>query len=343
MLCPGCGSKYLEGAKFCGSCGYNLVSGERTCPACKEVILPGNKFCTNCGARIQENAATGGEPEKGEEKAELTLDQIRDMAAGFRYNALSPLSGFRDPEKKGETGKIRLDKDLLEAVLTPERAFYVTGMSTEKSFQKILLIKESECYLWTDEGGRAVISKGENPKNYFETLFNEIGRGITKDNQHVVVLRQGEIEVLKAIDAFCESLELIHVTPVFATKVQIERFLNGGQELEPFLKGLSEKGLIKLLGLENTVIKLEEKGREIAKALTDYDYFYSLVILTEGSEEYPSINLSSSRGQLYMFTNPKDGEDIVIRSIHSEGLRSLLHWAWASGLSMDSRVAGSQS
>lgn len=333
MLCPKCGSKYLEGARFCGQCGYDLSSGERTCPACKAAVLPGNRFCTHCGTRVEESADSHSRSEIGEWTDALTLDQIRDLAAVSRYNALSPIAPFHDPAKKGGTGKILLDKDLLEPVLRPERAFYVTRMSPEGSFQKVLLIKGARSVLWTDEGGHVVISKGGNLKEFFETLVSEIGSGVTEGEQDLMVMTQDEIEVLKATEAFCESLEMIHVTPAFATKIQIGKFMDEGRELEPLLKSLLEKGLIRVLGRENSVIKMEEKGKQIAEALTDYDSFYSIVSLTEGSKEYPSIHLSSSRGRLYMLSNPKDGEHVLIRSIHPEGLRSILNWAWASGLS----------
>ena len=65
MICPGCGTEYEEGKKFCTNCGSKLEAKpvevvqevvqepvEKTCPGCGVVVAEGMKFCNQCGTRI---------------------------------------------------------------------------------------------------------------------------------------------------------------------------------------------------------------------------------------------------------------------------------------------------
>jgi class 3 adenylate cyclase len=54
--CPHCGSANRAAAKFCGTCGTNLL-GEVVCAACGSRNDPGQRFCNDCGVAIQ--PATG--------------------------------------------------------------------------------------------------------------------------------------------------------------------------------------------------------------------------------------------------------------------------------------------
>ena len=47
MRCSACGTENRTGAKFCGSCGTQLVL---TCAQCGSELSPTNKFCDSCGA-----------------------------------------------------------------------------------------------------------------------------------------------------------------------------------------------------------------------------------------------------------------------------------------------------
>ncbi|MBI4736478.1 MAG: SPFH domain-containing protein [candidate division NC10 bacterium] len=49
--CPRCGKNVTAQAKFCPACGVDLKATV-TCGHCKTVVPPGTKFCTNCGEAI---------------------------------------------------------------------------------------------------------------------------------------------------------------------------------------------------------------------------------------------------------------------------------------------------
>ncbi len=53
--CNHCGAVILPGAKFCPSCGAQVL---QVCPACGSSVAPGSNFCQNCGTRL------AGEKEK---------------------------------------------------------------------------------------------------------------------------------------------------------------------------------------------------------------------------------------------------------------------------------------
>ncbi len=59
MTCPKCGAEVLEGLKFCGSCGAQLV---RTCRKCGSPLAPGLKFCGECGTPWEETPGTHEQP-----------------------------------------------------------------------------------------------------------------------------------------------------------------------------------------------------------------------------------------------------------------------------------------
>lgn len=49
LICPGCGSKINENAKFCPECGKPII---RNCPKCGTQVNPGTKFCPECGEKL---------------------------------------------------------------------------------------------------------------------------------------------------------------------------------------------------------------------------------------------------------------------------------------------------
>ncbi len=48
--CPKCNAMVPTGAKFCPSCGQSMVGGK--CPKCNAQLAPGAKFCPECGEKI---------------------------------------------------------------------------------------------------------------------------------------------------------------------------------------------------------------------------------------------------------------------------------------------------
>jgi membrane protease subunit (stomatin/prohibitin family) len=54
--CPGCGTPYKEGARFCAECGKILAV---TCPKCNAAVEQGAKFCPACGEKLQKTCECG--------------------------------------------------------------------------------------------------------------------------------------------------------------------------------------------------------------------------------------------------------------------------------------------
>lgn len=49
IVCPDCGHKNSDGARFCSACGKSL---ESFCPNCKQKVDKSDKFCPNCGKKL---------------------------------------------------------------------------------------------------------------------------------------------------------------------------------------------------------------------------------------------------------------------------------------------------
>jgi predicted amidophosphoribosyltransferase len=60
-ICPKCGTKNSEKARFCNSCGAELEKNpppERTCPSCGAKNEEGARFCNSCGVQLPEKDIT---------------------------------------------------------------------------------------------------------------------------------------------------------------------------------------------------------------------------------------------------------------------------------------------
>lgn len=59
--CPSCETKCSADAKFCTSCGTELLR-KTVCQSCNTENLPGAKFCTNCGSSLINNVNNNENP-----------------------------------------------------------------------------------------------------------------------------------------------------------------------------------------------------------------------------------------------------------------------------------------
>lgn len=57
LVCPECGEKNINDAKFCASCGYKFAEKKEKkvmyCPNCGDEYEIGQKFCENCGFKLE--------------------------------------------------------------------------------------------------------------------------------------------------------------------------------------------------------------------------------------------------------------------------------------------------
>ena len=340
MLCPRCKTEYENGDVFCANCGLDLRTAARTCPTCGARLETDDVFCANCGSKVEvtqtkEIPVTAKSTDVEEAETALTRQLIKEIASSFECSYLSPLSSLYHGGKKEKVGKSPINEALLQVILEPEKAFYLTGMTREKSYQKVLLINDGTYYRWIDEDGRVVITREESPWKFLESICTDVTQNVTEAEPSLVVLKQKQVEILKGIDALCQALTEMKVVPAFTTLTQLKSFLGSGEEITGQVRELSQQHFIKLIGYDNPVITIEARGQEIVRALVDYDVYYTIQVLTEGVDEYPSFHLLARGSRLYMLTNPENGEDIVVRTLDASGLRSLINWAWLADLTLE--------
>lgn len=70
--CPDCGGGVSEEAKFCPSCGHQLVVFQR-CRECGKNLPPGARFCSRCGAGVSQEPGSAGCPHCGGENLREAL------------------------------------------------------------------------------------------------------------------------------------------------------------------------------------------------------------------------------------------------------------------------------
>ena len=59
VVCPSCGARAVDSARFCPSCGHSLKA---SCPSCKLPVEGGARFCPACGAALPTPATTPAPP-----------------------------------------------------------------------------------------------------------------------------------------------------------------------------------------------------------------------------------------------------------------------------------------
>ncbi len=348
MLCPGCKIEYRDGDIFCPGCGLDLRIAASICPVCGAQLKADDKFCPNCGSKVgvsaSKEAQVAARPAGAEEAGTvLTREFIQQIADSFECNYLSPLSSLCHGKKKERVGESPIDEALLQVILKPEKAFYLTAMTREKSSQKGLLIKNGACYRWVDEDGRVVITREESSRKFLDSIRNDVTRNITEAESSLLMLKREQLDILKGVYSLCHALTEMKVVPAFTNMDQLKSLLGSSEEIIEQVRELSRQGLIRLIGYDNPIITIEARGEEIAGALVDYDVYYTIQVLTEGVDAYPSFHLLARGSRLYMVTNPNNGEDIIFRTLDASGFRSLIDWAWLADLAPENTAPGMES
>jgi hypothetical protein len=355
VICPECKKKAAEGDIFCVECGFDLRTTGASCPACGTPSVPGDAFCTTCGARLgpgqtfeaaQVKTAVripvNGEPGRpAAEKSStvvkvgetlLTHGLIREIAATHEYTALSPLSALDLAEKRESKIDVPLDSSLLDAILSPSRAFYLTARAGSELSQTILMVRDSTCCRWMDKDGAVTISRETRPRDFIDHLCGDIYRTLSGSQESTVILKREQILILKGINSLGQALPQTKLRTVFTTYDHLKRFLQLDDGLKGQLRELEKIEMVKITGTGNPIITLGLKGGEIVTMLENYDVFYTLQVLTEGRDEFPSVYLILKGGRLYLVSNPKNDGDVVVRTLDKAGLRAVLNWMWSAGL-----------
>lgn len=262
----------------------------------------------------------------------LKHEEIKLIAESFEYNRLSPLSALHLSKKKGAEIKNPFATDVLEAILKPQKICDLTTLKQRQMVQKILLVKDSSFYRWIDEDGKVVISTEKNPRHFLDSIVGEIAATVSQSDRSVTLLKKEQIKILKGIYYLCQALIFLKVAVVFTTLGHLKSFLKAGDEMKGHVEELAQKGLIKCTGINDPIITLERMGEEIINVLENYDTFYHLQVMSEKSDEYPSLYLIARAGKLFMLSNPMDSDDVIIRTIDAAELRSILGWAWVTDL-----------
>jgi len=259
----------------------------------------------------------------------LDKDAVANIAGSHAYSALSPLAAFYQgpAEMKTET----IEPSVLNAVLEPERAFFLMQLTRDSFKQEVLLIKESSCYSWVEQDSDMSISKEENPRAFIEKSRKLLIQQIKNKETSLVSIKKKSLRVLAAAAALCKALSNINDAASFTTISHIGSLL-GEEVLQSQIKELSQQGFISCIGDDDPLIVLEKKGEDLLLLLNEYDRYFIIQILTEGAQEYPSFNFAAKNGTLSLITNPNGSDDIVIRALDPDGVSSLINWAWTKTL-----------
>ncbi len=354
MICPKCKAKALAGDEFCVDCGFDLRTAATNCPSCGMPFAAGDVFCGACGTRLVQDRDREGDTkvktraktaiaEKPEKPANEKLPKfskakgtilshklIKEIASSHEYNNISPLSALNPSEKKKKKVDIPLDSSILDAILKPSKSFYLTARAGNKLYQKILMVKDSTCCRWEDEDGTVLVNREKNPRDFIDYIYSEISKIILDSEKSLVTIKREQILILKAINSFCQALTKTKVKTAFAVYDHLKQFLKADDGLKGRLDELAKDGMVRITGSDNPIITLGAKGQEIIEILENYDTFYTLQVLTEGRDEFPSINLLLKSGRLYMISNPKNDGYVLVRTLNAANLRAVLNWMWTS-------------
>lgn len=358
MICPKCTSEIMQGDLFCAGCGLDLKMVMNACPNCGVQFEPDDAFCVHCGRKLAKAAAPEIAPTAKEKFAVKTTtavnkerlaagktvtilshEVIKDIAGSFECNRLSPFSTLPIPKKKDAEIKCPVAADVLEAILKPQKICSLTAVTQQQMIQKILLVKDSACYRWVDKSTEVVITAERSPRDFLDSICGDIAAHVSHGGRSVALLKKEQIRILKGIYSLCQVLILLKVKVAFTTLGQLKSFLKTGDGMKGHVEKLAEKGFIQCTGIDDPIVTLERSGEEIVQMLENYDAFYHFQVMSENRDECPSLYLIKKAGKLFMLSNPRDGDDVVIRNMDAADLRSVLGWAWVTDLIEEKETA----
>lgn len=330
MICPRCNVTASAGNRFCVECGFDLRTAVTTCLACGAPFKSGDVFCAACGKRLGDKRVV--EAVSAAEGTVLSHELIKEIASCYEFNTISPFSALDSAEKREKKGNLPVEGNLLDAILKPSKSFYLTASADNRLYQKILLGKDSTCFRWIDEDGRVVVNREKSPRDFIDYIYREISGGMSSNERSIVLLKREQILILKAINSLCQALSQTKLKTVFTTYDHLKQFLEADDGLKGQLDDLANDEMVRITGSGNPIITLGVKGDEIIKMLEEYDVFYTLQVLAEGREEFPSVTLTLRSSKLYMMSNPGNGDDVVVRTLDTANLRAVLNWMWTADL-----------
>jgi hypothetical protein len=278
----------------------------------------------SCGTALQKR------PEDG--RVLLKQDDLAGIAGSHPYTPLSPLAPYYQGPVKMKMAT--LEPSALNAVLRPDRAFFLIELTRDSFRQDVLLIRDSSCYRWEEAASGVSLSKETSPRGFIGRTTKLLAGYSSKGNTSLMSIKTKSLKTLAAVVVLCRNLSTIHRAASFITISHLESFIGTGEGLPGEIKDLSQQGFIRCIGAEEPLIVLDKKGDELFLLLNEYERYFIIQILTDGIPDYPSLNFAARKGSLYLLTNPKGSDCLVIRRVDSEGISSLINWAWTTSVSV---------
>jgi hypothetical protein len=278
----------------------------------------------SCGTALQKKAEDG--------RTLLRKDDLAGIAGTHTYTPLSPLAPYYQGPVKMKTAN--LEPSALNALLRPDRAFFLIDLTRDSFRQDVLLIRDSSCYRWEEETSGISFTKEANPREFIGRTTKLLAGYSSKGNTSLMSIKTKLLKTLTAVAVLCRNLSTIHRAASFITISHLESFIGTGEGLPAEIKDLSQQGFIRCIGAEEPLIVLDKKGEELLLLLNEYERYFILQILTDGISDYPSLHFAARKGSLYLLTNPKGSDCLVIRRVDPEGISSLINWAWTTSVSI---------
>jgi hypothetical protein len=218
--------------------------------------------------------------------------------------------------------------DLLAAVCAPQRSCVLLETTREDLRRDILLVRESTCCRWFQQGERVWLTREAAPREFLRRVGSRLSSHISDGASWNVELSPGHLRTLKGIRALCEALSRVDPAAAFVTYGQLGSFLGTPDGLRAHVAALVGQGLVGLAGGQDPLISLAPLGDEVLGDLASFDAYYILQARGEEADAgYPSLHFSARRGHLSMVTSTA-GEAVVIRTLDAPAVESLVNWAW---------------